>query len=198
MKSSILGQIRSRAGSLLRRGGRADPATDSAAASPTQAPAVAQIALSTSVEAKAGEQGPTFRAMFGTEPHRNTVPPEQVDQQIHALATSLETLQPGYQPVYGFTAEFPGKRVEHLERNVTLVHEHFKEVPSKHQVRILDVGCNSGYVALRLGETFPNVVGLEIAQPSLQLCRLLPETAGAIRSARAGSASLMTMDAVLF
>ena len=116
--------------------------------------------------------------MFGTEPHRNTVPPEQVDQQIHALATSLETLQPGYQPVYGFTAEFPGKRVEHLERNVTLVHEHFKEVPSKHQVRILDVGCNSGFVSLRLAETFPNVVGLEIAQPSLQLCRLLAARAG--------------------
>lgn len=188
MNKRILGQLRSRASAILGRRETPEPAAAAAKPTPAQAPADALQGLGVAERAPQG-QGPSFRAMFAAEPHRSSLPQEQLDAQIRELALRIEQLQPGYQPVYGFTDAFPGKRVKHLDRNVALVHEHLKDVRSKHQVRIVDVGCNSGYVTLRLAEAFPSVVGLEIAQHNLQLCRLL--------AARAGSPAKFFSDNVL-
>lgn len=115
---------------------------------------------------------PSLGAMFCAGPHRSSWPHERLDAEIRARAQRIDALQPGYQPVFGF-AEFPAKRTEHLERNVAIVQDLLKPITQKHQVRILDVGCNLGYVALRIAQTCPNVVGLEISAPHLELCRLL-------------------------
>lgn len=188
MNDKLIERIRTRASALWRRGAAAPQEVTMAGAAPASQPARSRSALSVT-DGLPGEPAPTLGAMFAAEPHRTTQAPEWLDQEICKLAHRIEELQPGYQPVYGFSNEFPGKRAQHLERNVAIVHEQLKDVSSRHQVRILDVGCNSGYVALRLAETYPNVVGLEIAQDNLQLCRLL--------AVRAGSSARFFSDNVL-
>jgi SAM-dependent methyltransferase len=116
---------------------------------------------------------PSIGAMFAAARHESARPGEALAHDIRELAEAIDRLQPGYQPVYGFLGEFPGKRREHLDRNVRFVEEALEGVRQRHQVRILDVGCNIGYVTLRLAENFPNVVGLDISEQNLQLCRLL-------------------------
>ena len=170
MTNRFLSALRSRVAAL-----RARPAPSSAPAAPaTGAGAPCEVLQHLSVTQIPGaEPKATLGALFRSPPHRSAWPAERLGREIRTRAAAIDQLQPGYQPVYGFLDEFPGKRRDHLERNVTIVHETLEGVGPKHQVRILDVGCNSGYVTLRLAESFPNVVGLEISQQNLQLCRLL-------------------------
>jgi SAM-dependent methyltransferase len=177
MNSKLLWRLRRLAGMFLRRRAAAPPATAIVQAGPASQPAGSRPAYSVT-DGLSRETAATLGAMFAAEPHLAAQPSEWLDEEIGKLARRIEELQPGYQPVYGFGDQFPGKRAQHLERNVALVHQQLKDVVSKHQVRILDVGCNSGYVALRVAETYPNVVGLEIAHDSVRLCRLLAARAG--------------------
>lgn len=122
--------------------------------------------------------GTRFGAMFQAAAHRSALAPDRLDAEIRTRARAIMGTQPDYQPVYGFTAEFPARRTKHLERNVHIVCDALKDVDRPQQPRILDVGCNMGYVALRIAETHPNVVGLEISRPHLDLCRLMAARAG--------------------
>lgn len=177
MPKRLLTSIRRRAAAVLGRGD-APPADGAAAAPASETPAPTDAVLA-HPSVTAGGTGPaTLGAMFTSPPHRSTRPANALAQDILARAADIDRLQPGYQPVYGFLEAFPGKRREHLERNVGIVEDTLAGVTARHQVRILDVGCNSGYVTLRLAETFPNIVGLEIAPANLALCRLLAAHAG--------------------
>jgi SAM-dependent methyltransferase len=117
-------------------------------------------------------------ALFASSPHRSTRSKDALADEIRVRARAINESQRGCQPIYGFLDEFPGKRTAHLERSVGIVHDSLRDIGPKHQVRILDVGCNCGYVTLRLAETFPSVVGLDISRRDLQLCRLLAAHAG--------------------
>lgn len=173
MKKTLLHAIRKTAGRLLSR-----PGTPAPAEPPQLDAEQGTDALAGRPNAARGGGRATLAALFAAGPHRSTLSAAtQADRILHQ-ARAVDAQQPGYQPVYGFTEAFPGKRRAHLERNVRLVHEALAGVKPAHQVRILDVGCNSGYVSLRLAESFPNVVGLEIARPNLTLCRMLAAHAG--------------------
>lgn len=174
MSSPLINLFRDRVAALVgrRRRGAAKRASPACAA---EAGAVADPLLYELSVAAAPGGWPvaSVGGMFAAAPHRSERPASELVHAIRVLAEAIDQKQPGYQPVYGFLEEFPGKRTEHLDRNVNFVHQALADQRQPHQVRILDVGCNMGYVALRLAETFPNVVGLEISQPNLQLCRLL-------------------------
>jgi len=94
-----------------------------------------------------------------------------LEDRIRLRATQVEKDQPGYHPIYGFIHKFPAKGLDLLTRNCVIVEQHLEHVQAKHQVRILEIGCNYGYVSFLLAEKFPNVVGLEIARDRLALCR---------------------------
>lgn len=167
MKPNLLRTIRSRTAAWV--GPRPKPSVRPAGPTP-DTPTIAERAP--------GPGAPLIGLMFNAPPHRHDGQAAALDAQIREIAARIEKLQPGYQSIYGFGDEFKAKRQPHLERNVDIVAKHLKDVVPKHQVRILDVGCNSGYVSLRLAETFPNVVGLEISPDHLQLCRLLAARSG--------------------
>lgn len=111
-----------------------------------------------------------FAELFLSAPHVSSKSAADLAQSIRERAARIGREQPFYQPIFGFEEEFPAKRRDLLERDCAVVAEHLSKIPSKHQVRILDVGCNCGYVAFNLARTFPNVVGLEIAGDRVELC----------------------------
>lgn len=196
MTRSLLSSLRSRARQLL-------PGASGNSAPPLGLDVLQQLSVTGHVP---GLAAPRFGAMFAAAPHRSAAPQAALDSAIRARAQHFAQSQPDYQPVYGFTGEFPAKRAAHLERNVTLVQTLLKDVSYRHQPRILDVGCNMGYVAMRIAETYPNVVGLEISREHLELCRLLAARSGsparffdddALDLLRSGQDDLENVDVVL-
>lgn len=111
-----------------------------------------------------------FRQMFTSHCHRDDLVESQLKERIYQQAEKIDKEQPGYHPIYGLVDEFPAKRHDLLKRDCKYVEQYLNHIKSKHQLRILDVGCNCGYVSFLLAEKFPNVVGLEIAKDRLALC----------------------------
>lgn len=97
---------------------------------------------------------------------------------IKQLQQKVQALQNDYQPAYGLQEEYPSARQELLERNCELITQEVQVKGAEQQIRILDVGCNCGYTAMKLAETFPNVVGLEIQQDLTELANRLAAHTG--------------------
>ena len=70
------------------------------------------------------------------------------------MAADIQGSQSQYQPVFGFNEVFPpGPRSAHLSQTCELVAHHYAAVKRKQHIRILDVGCNTGFVTLTLAKT---------------------------------------------
>ncbi len=112
-----------------------------------------------------------FANMFRAPKHVTKHSRKALEDKILRQANEIEKEQPGYHPIYGYTAQSQAKRLALLNRNCIHIENHLETVNAKHQIRILDVGCNCGYVSLSLAEKFSNVVGVEIAKNRILLCR---------------------------
>lgn len=99
-------------------------------------------------------------------------------ESISAFA-KVRAIQGPYQPFYGRDDDGQSPRADLLRRNCQFVVDHYADAPQKQQVRIIDIGCNAGFTTLTLAETFPSIVGYEISDLHLTVCR---ELAAAARS----------------
>ena len=95
--------------------------------------------------------------------------------RTEAIAKSQED----YQPFYGL----PGKKHQSVRRDnlllsVELVRDHFAQISMKTKVRVLDVGCNAGFVSFSLAETFPLTRGIDISPEHIALCKDLAAYTG--------------------
>ena len=123
--------------------------------------------------------GCPFSQLFGTPPHTSTGPREELEEAIRTAAARIELIQPHYHPIYGIDdLAQKSYRRELLLRNVDFVAAHFSDVPRKSQIRVLDVGCNLGFVAMKLAEAIPNVVGIDLMEEHLKICRDLAAFTG--------------------
>src|SRR6202041_3225046 len=123
-----------------------------------------EIACSGSDTVTAGVSDP-FRALFGrpSEVNRAFVGHVQFRERLYSRLAMIRELQGDYQPVYGLGREYEqSPRRANLLFNSAQVTDHFGHVQSKHQVRILDIGCNIGYTTLKIAESFPNIVGIDL------------------------------------
>lgn len=102
---------------------------------------------------------------------------EQARQIARDAAAVVLGRQKNYQPLYRLD-EGGGGREAVLRHSVDLLRREFAHVLRKSQVRVLDVGCNAGFVSLSLAETFPNTVGFDINPDNIALCRALARHSG--------------------
>lgn len=92
----------------------------------------------------------------------------------------VEGAQQFYQPIYRDGAvQNPSPREKLLQQDHDFVAAEFAGVKQKNQIRVLDIGCNAGYVSFLLSETFPNALGFEINPDNLRLCRAIKDHTGA-------------------
>lgn len=122
---------------------------------------------------------PFFAQLFMSSANPLGSPRKQENlTQIKELLYKVKELQSDYQPAYGLLDEYPSARQALLERNCDLITNEIRVKGAEQQLRILDVGCNCGYTSMKLAETFPNVVGLEIQQNLVELGNRLATNAG--------------------
>jgi hypothetical protein len=150
-----------------------------------------------------------FRDAFGAAPE----PPITDDAKpallvgIKAKAAAILKSQGMYQPLYVLEADYDkSPREAHLIENCEFVKRHFGGIPKKHQVRILDVGCNNGFVSFHLAETFQQVIGFDINPAYIALCKDLATYTGSrarffqadlLKMVEAGGVDLVNIDCVL-
>jgi predicted Ser/Thr protein kinase/methylase of polypeptide subunit release factors len=112
-------------------------------------------------------------------PRDSAVDTASLRTKIQAMAADIQGSQSQYQPVFCFNDVFPpGPRNAHLSQTCELVAHHYAGVNRKQHIRILDVGCNTGFVTLTLAKTFPNVIGLDIGANYIDLATALADYSG--------------------
>ena len=99
-------------------------------------------------------------------------------KKIKESLGKVKELQNDYQPAYGLLEDYPSVRQSLLERNCDLIINEIEAKGSEQQIRILDVGCNCGYTSMKIAETFPNTIGLDIQKDLVTLCNRLAANAG--------------------
>jgi len=152
-------------------------------------------------------QFPGFAALFDM-PH--TGPATDKDAALartRAASDKVLKTQANYQPIYGNAGNFPNSaRQPLLDRDCALVTDEFSDVLRKGQVRVLDVGCNAGYAAFRLAETFPKTIGFDINPDNIALCRAIRDQTGShaqfhvhdlLKAIDDGTADLENVDCLL-
>lgn len=151
-----------------------------------------RLALKAAAQAKGTEAGaklgagdlPDLAACFDrpAEAMAFRPPPEAerpaLRRAAEEAAAKVLAAQSSYQPLYGLDPAQKSPRESLLRASVDLVHAEFAAVGSKAQLRILDVGCNAGFVSFALSETFPNVVGLDVSAENIALCQALKAHSG--------------------
>jgi SAM-dependent methyltransferase len=124
--------------------------------------------------------------------------------ELKRTAAVVIDKQKGYQPIYGIGSKSPRENL--LRSDCKIVEDEFAHVRHKSQVRILDVGCNAGFVSFVLAETFPMTLGFDLNPPNVALCQAIRAHTGS--SARffnynvldvieTGEADLENLDCVL-
>jgi len=98
--------------------------------------------------------------------------------QVRHAALAVETAQQTYQPLHGMGQAGASAREGLLREGVEIVKREFIGVARKNQLRILDVGCNAGFVTFALAETFPNSAGFDVNSDNIALCRALKAHSG--------------------
>lgn len=97
---------------------------------------------------------------------------ESNENDVRAAAAEVISVQGLYQPIYGCEHLFENSpRANLLEDTYRLIAKQFGDVVQPQQIRIVDVGCNAGYMALKLSEKFPSTIGIDINATSIRLCR---------------------------
>jgi predicted Ser/Thr protein kinase len=125
---------------------------------------------------------------------RLTPPPATASQRLaaaQAAAAVVNAAQKDYHPLYGLGAPATSAREGLLRETCTLIEREYARVLRKSQIRILDVGCNAGFVTFTLAETFPNTMGLDINSDNIALTDLL-------QLVDDNAADLESLDCVLF
>lgn len=153
---------------------------------------------------------PGFHKLFEepqTPPEKTPKNTPETLSRLKEAAAIVEKTQPGYHPIYGQpSSETGSKRTELLRRDCALVEREFADVRRKNQVRILDIGCNSGYVSFTLAQTFPNTIGFDLSQKHIALCEAIGAHTGSsarfhswnmLSLVESGKADLENLDCVL-
>lgn len=127
--------------------------------------------------------------------------------RLKQAADIVEKMQSSYHPVYGLpSGEEASNRTGLLRRDCAIVEQEFAAIQRKQQVRILDIGCNSGYVSFTLAQTFPNTIGLDISENHITLCNAIRAHTGSpakfyywdmLELVENGAADLENLDCVL-
>lgn len=127
--------------------------------------------------------------------------------RLKEAAGIVEETQPGYHPIFGQpSSETGSKRTELLRRDCALIEREFADVRRKNQIRILDIGCNSGYVSFTLAQTFPNTIGFDLSAKHIALCQAIGAHTGSsakfhswdmLALVESGKADLENLDCVL-
>jgi tRNA A-37 threonylcarbamoyl transferase component Bud32 len=124
-------------------------------------------------------------------------------------AEAIAKSQQDYQPFYGLPGEKQqSARRDNLLISVALVRDHFAQISmkTKTKVRVLDVGCNAGFVSFSLAETFPLTRGIDISPEHIALCKDLAVYTGSsarfaecdiLQVMETGNADLENVDCVL-
>jgi SAM-dependent methyltransferase len=100
-------------------------------------------------------------------------------QELLADLPKITERQGEYQPVYGLGSEYESSpRLQNLLFDCTQVTQFFAAVEEKRQIRLLDVGCNIGYTALKLAEVFPNIVGVDLDSVNIDFATRLSAYTG--------------------
>ncbi len=118
-----------------------------------------------------------WRDLF-TRVARNKEPNACVESRLRDSIPAFIAAQGHYQPFYGIDElkSFSNRRAN-LMRVSRIIAAHFTDVSSKGQVRILDVGCNSGFVTMQLAETLPSISGIDVSSTAISLSRDLASRA---------------------
>ncbi len=116
---------------------------------------------------------PFFSSVFA--PALEQPPPvpssSKLADKILLRVAQIKAAQGQYQPIYGLDEENQqSPRLSNLLLNCSFVCDHFKHVSEKHHVRIVDVGCNIGFITFTLAETFSNIIGIDINSDNISLC----------------------------
>jgi SAM-dependent methyltransferase len=91
----------------------------------------------------------------------------------------MQQIQGDYHPVYGLGSEHEkSPRLHNLLFDCEQVEQHFSSVKNKNQVRILDIGCNLGYVSFKLAAKGFKVIGLDINASNIDICRTIAACTG--------------------
>jgi SAM-dependent methyltransferase len=117
-----------------------------------------------------------FRKMFRPAAIQS-LPAEDKRETYSTLVEQLnkiKKLQGNYHPIYDLGAEYEqSPRLENLIFNCEIIRAEFSQVLRKDQVRILDVGCNLGYVSFNLAAAGFNAVGVDIDPANIRFCQTL-------------------------
>src|SRR5260370_15764771 len=104
------------------------------------------------------------------QPHPEVCRLAMRDQILERLA-QIHAAQGQYQPLFGLDAEYQkSPREENLLLDCSFVRDHFSDVIRKGHVRIIDVGCNIGFVTFKLAETLDKTVGIDVNANCIDLC----------------------------
>jgi FkbM family methyltransferase len=148
-----------------------------------------------------------FRTLFAetSNPAAKTKDVARAGAQTSAAA--ITKIQQDYQPFYGLGGESErSARKDNLLLSVDLVRQHYADIEFKTKIRILDVGCNAGFVGLTLAETFPLTRGIDISGIHVELCQDLAVLAGSparfskcdtLEVMESGDADIENVDCVL-
>jgi SAM-dependent methyltransferase len=109
--------------------------------------------------------------------YANIFPPNQEASHISLklLIEALANLHPKrelYQPIYGITMDYPGPVQRECVARCDTVVQALKSLNLQH-LTVLDVGCNMGYITLKLSEEFARCVGMEVDPLLFLFCQEL-------------------------
>jgi FkbM family methyltransferase len=117
-----------------------------------------------------------FRDLFVQTDQPSGRSKEAIRKSARIHAAAIAKSQQDYQPFYGLGDEHESSaRRSNLLLSVDLIRQHYANIKIKNKIRVLDVGCNAGFVSFSLAETFPLTRGLDISEKHLALCHDLAE-----------------------
>jgi tRNA A-37 threonylcarbamoyl transferase component Bud32/SAM-dependent methyltransferase len=91
--------------------------------------------------------------------------------QILERLGQIHSAQGQYQPLFGLDPEYQrSPREANLLLDCSFVQDHFSDVARKGHVRIIDVGCNIGFVTFKLAETFNKTIDIDVNMNCIDLC----------------------------
>jgi SAM-dependent methyltransferase len=92
--------------------------------------------------------------------------------RILTRLAAIESVQGKYQPIYGLdNTRSQSPRLGDLLLACSLVETHFNEKNTRGHVRIIDVGCNIGFVTFKLAETFSKTIGIDGNKNNIDFCK---------------------------